>query len=208
MARPPISSCLKRVRCPVHGLVRPTQRRHASGITPAEVKALIPTMKDSVVWKWDQVTMAMSGGVDSAVALRILSEWVGHVRSAECDQLVHDVSGILTRSRSISTSSSCGTGTRSCPNRQKTRSRRLTPTRPIRRRPKGPTCHRAGGKKIGSRCRGYARMLAYRNIGCDSSISAGSIGRGCSNPPLMSGKREARPTRMWRATGRSNLGRF
>jgi len=48
----------------------------SSVLTPAAVKALVPSMQDLVLWKWDQVTVAMSGGVDSAVVLRLLSEMV------------------------------------------------------------------------------------------------------------------------------------
>ncbi|ORY26792.1 tRNA methyl transferase-domain-containing protein [Naematelia encephala] len=48
--------------------------RRAHAFTPVELKQLLPTMEDIGLQRGDQVTMAMSGGVDSSVSLRILSE--------------------------------------------------------------------------------------------------------------------------------------
>lgn len=76
-----ISASIKRIRsCPIHGVL-PARRRVHSVLTPTAAKALIPSMEDLVLWKWDKITMAMSGGVDSAVALRILAEWVSFLLS-------------------------------------------------------------------------------------------------------------------------------
>jgi hypothetical protein len=90
MSNPALTSRLaariKSGSCPIHGHGRyhPHPRRLASTVsstppilTPASVKALVPTMEDLVLWKWDKVTVAMSGGVDSAVVLRMLAEYVG-----------------------------------------------------------------------------------------------------------------------------------
>lgn len=65
-------------------------------LTPAEVKALIPSMQDLVLWKWDQVTVAMSGGVDSAVVLRILSEMVCRSFSPLCSRRCSSLTLLLT----------------------------------------------------------------------------------------------------------------
>ncbi|KAK1923311.1 tRNA-specific 2-thiouridylase, partial [Papiliotrema laurentii] len=88
MSNPALTSRLaariKSGSCPIHGHGRyhPHPRRLASTVlstppilTPASVKALVPTMEDLVLWKWDKVTVAMSGGVDSAVVLRMLAEY-------------------------------------------------------------------------------------------------------------------------------------
>lgn len=140
------------------------------------------------------VVVAMSGGVDSSLTLRLLRELVSR------PQLTVHVAH--SPSRSTSRSSSCATGTHYCPSRQQTRTsqQRRSHTADLHLR-ESQTSLPVAGNATGPTSTASASTSEFPRKTFSSSISRASTGAECLSLLWKSGARAGHRILMSPATG-------